>query len=102
VDANGAVLVAARAALDRARRGSVAAMTKPLTAMTAIPVDMFVVSYIGKTPVVCTLCGMGITEPDYATSSYATPDGVFEEPMCSECVDRIEDEAEAMRKKNGW
>jgi hypothetical protein len=77
-------------------------VAKPLTAMTAIPVDMFVVSYIGKTPVVCSLCGMVITEKAYATSSYATPDGVVEEPVCAECVERFEDEAAAMRKANGW
>jgi hypothetical protein len=97
--ARGAVLVAQRRALDRVRRRSVASLVGRPTGTAVHP---WVRDWLRITPVTCSVCETEMWTTDYATSSYYTPDGVVEEPVCADCVDRLEDEAEAMRKKNGW
>jgi len=74
-------------------------MTKPLTPYTDTAIDMFVVRYLGKRPTICDSCGKGIPRDDvYRVEPY--PDG--ELVICSECIERVNDEVTERRAAEGW
>ena len=69
-------------------------MTKPLTPYTDTAIDMFVVRWIGKRPVVCDGCGIPITG-----ERHVDEDGIT---LCGQCYEQAQESIAEMRRKEGW